>query len=102
MKRLAILTICFTAAGFMLGSAFLCNESRAATTDGQSTQVRLPQGPDISAQYLKQARAYREQGRLELSRQTYAQALSTAQSNESAAVIKHELGGVELLLRTMR
>lgn len=59
-------------------------------------------GPDISAQYLKQAREYREQGRYELARQSYAQALSTCQSNEALAVIKHELGGVELLLRTMR
>ncbi|WP_165071641.1 hypothetical protein [Desulfovibrio sp. ZJ200] len=59
-------------------------------------------GPDISAQYLEQARAYRAQGRYELARQSYAQALSTCQSSEALAVIKHELGGVELLLRTMR
>lgn len=59
-------------------------------------------GPDISARYLKQAREYRAQGRYELARQSYAQALSTCQSNEALAVIKHELGGVELLLRTMR
>lgn len=62
--------------------------------------IRL--GPDISARYLKQAREYRAQGRYELARQSYAQALSTCQSNEALAVIKHELGGVELLLRTMR
>lgn len=59
-------------------------------------------GPDISSDYLKQARRYREEGRYELARQSYAQALSTCRSEKDLAVIKRELAGVELLLRTMR
>ncbi|MDR1660796.1 MAG: tetratricopeptide repeat-containing protein [Desulfovibrio sp.] len=59
-------------------------------------------GPDISEKFLDQARAYRAKGRYELARQSYAQALSTCRSNEGMAVIRHEMGGVELLLRTMR
>ena len=60
------------------------------------------QGPDISATYLEEAREYRKQGRYELARQSYAQALSTCRSNASLDIIKRELAGVELLLRTMR
>ena len=60
------------------------------------------QGPDISATYLKEAREYRKQGRYELARQSYAQALSTCRSNANLNIIKRELAGVELLLRTMR
>ena len=69
-----------------------------ATRTAKSTN----QGPDISAKYLKQARAYRDQGRYELARQSYAQALSTCRSAEELAVIEKEMGGIELLLRTMR
>ncbi|MDR2745263.1 MAG: hypothetical protein LBB66_08765 [Desulfovibrio sp.] len=59
-------------------------------------------GPDISEKFLEQAREYRAEGRYELARQSYAQALSTCRSNEGLAVIRYEMGGVELLLRTMR
>ena len=48
------------------------------------------------------AAAYRKQGRYELARQSYAQALSTCRSNAGLDIIKRELAGVELLLRTMR
>ena len=60
------------------------------------------QGPNISAKYLKQARAYRDQGRYELARQSYAQALSTCRTTADLEVIEREMGGIELLLRTMR
>ena len=60
------------------------------------------QGLNISAKYLKQARLYRDQGRYELARQSYTQALSTCRSAEDLAIIEKELGGIELLLRTMR
>lgn len=78
--------------------------AKSVSSYGEQTQSAPPLrlGPNISAHYLKQAREYRKQGRYELARQSYAQALSTCQSNEALAVIKHELGGVELLLRTMR
>lgn len=62
----------------------------------------VSQGPDISAEYLEQARLYREQGRFELARQTYVQALATCRDSANLSIIKRELAGVELLIRTMR
>lgn len=59
-------------------------------------------GPDISVDYLKQARAFRDDGRYELARQAYAQALSTCRNYGNLEIIKRELAGVELLIRTMR
>ncbi|MDR1777778.1 MAG: hypothetical protein LBR31_08145 [Desulfovibrio sp.] len=69
---------------------------------GESRLPPLIDGPDISEAFLEQAREYRDAGRYELARQAYAQALSTCRSNERLAVIRYEMGGVELLLRTMR
>ena len=59
-------------------------------------------GPNISAQYLRQAREYRAEGRFELARQSYVQALSTCRDNDSLYNIRRELAGIELLIRTMR
>lgn len=59
-------------------------------------------GVDISVLYLEQARAYRNSGRYELSRQSYAQALSTCRNEANLEIIKRELAGIELLIRTMR
>lgn len=59
-------------------------------------------GPDISIEYLRQARAYRADGRYDLARQAYTQALSTCRSNANLDIIKRELAGTELLIRTMR
>ncbi|MBQ3060542.1 MAG: hypothetical protein IJD16_09585 [Desulfovibrio sp.] len=58
--------------------------------------------PQISEDYLAQARGYREAGRYELARQSYALALSTCQSPAEMEVIKRELDGVELILRSLR
>lgn len=60
-------------------------------------------GHDISvrAAYLEQARALRDEGRYELSRQSYTQALSTCRDAANLAIIKKELEGVKLLIRTM-
>lgn len=60
------------------------------------------EGPDISLDYLAQARYFRNEGRYELARQSYAQALATCKSNANLAIIEHELAGCELLIRTMR
>lgn len=59
-------------------------------------------GADVSIAYLLQARAFRDQGRYELARQSYAQALSTCRNEANLEIIKRELAGVELLIRTMR
>ena len=55
-----------------------------------------------SLRHLAKARAYRTEGRYELARQGYLQALSLCSDNHTLDVIKRELEGVELLLRTMR
>lgn len=78
-------------------SAYEAGSTQTARTGGSAGQ-----GPNISAKYLKQARQYRDQGRYELARQSYTQALSTCRSAEDLAIIEKELGGIELLLRTMR
>ena len=78
-------------------SAYEAGPTQTARTGGSAGQ-----GPNISAKYLKQARQYRDQGRYELARQSYTQALSTCRSAEDLAIIEKELGGIELLLRTMR
>ncbi len=55
-----------------------------------------------SRAYLQQARAYRAQGRYELARQSYVQALSICSDGPTLKVIQRELEGINLLLRTMR
>lgn len=55
-----------------------------------------------SLAYLGEARQFREQGRYELARQRYLQALSICADDQTLYVIKRELNGIELLLRTMR
>lgn len=67
-----------------------------------AASASVDQGPDISETYLEEARQYREQGRYELARQSYVQALSTCRNSAVLEVIQRELAGVELLLRTMR
>ena len=55
-----------------------------------------------SLAYLHQARAYRAEGRYELARQSYAQALSICSDGPTLKVIQREMEGISLLLRTMR
>lgn len=69
------------------------------TAQGHPT---IGNGMDISVDYLEQARQFRDAGRYELARQAYAQALSTCRDNANLEIIKRELAGVELLIRTMR
>ncbi len=78
-----------------------CNAEIIGGTPIQG-EPSVTRGPDISAQYLHQARLYREDGRYELSRQSYVQALSTCRNNANLEIIRRELAGVELLIRTMR
>lgn len=56
----------------------------------------------LATQYLKEARAYREASRFELARQSYVQALSVCHDPKQYEIIKQELNGIEMLLRTMR
>lgn len=84
---LIILTAALTAAG--------CSSRRGA-------EPTAGPGPNISLEYLQQARHYRAEGRYELAREAYAQALSTCRNNANLAIIERELAGTELLIRTMR
>ena len=62
----------------------------------------LIEANEHSLAYLGQARQFREQGRFELARQRYLQALSICSDDQTLYIIKRELNGVELLLRSMR
>ena len=62
----------------------------------------LSEANEHSLAYLGQARQFREQGRYELARQRYLQALSICADEKTVEILKRELNGVELLLRTMR
>jgi hypothetical protein len=75
----------------------------AAPTPAPAPAPKVILGPDISSDYLKQARRYRQDGRYELSRQSYLQSLATCQAGpDELATIREELGAIELLIRTMR
>ena len=78
--------------------------SGAGSTFAATGQVRptVRPGPDLGVQFINLARIYREQGRYELARQAYAQAISTCQNSANLEIIKREMSGVELLIRTMR
>ena len=56
----------------------------------------------LESRYLREARRYRAEGRYELARQSYVQALSLCSSEKNIMIIRQELNGIELLLRTMR
>ena len=62
----------------------------------------LSEANEHSLAYLGQARQFREEGRYELARQRYLQALSICADDQTLSIIKRELSGIELLLRTMR
>lgn len=69
---------------------------------GTRENTRITRGPNISWDYVEQAREYRKEGRFELARQSYVLALSTCRNDTDLAIIKRELAGVELEIRTMR
>lgn len=69
---------------------------------GARENTRVERGPNISWDYVEKAREYREDGRFELARQSYVLALSTCRDDADLSIIKRELAGVELEIRTMR
>ena len=54
----------------------------------------LSEANEHSLAYLGQARYFREQGRYELARQRYLQALSICADDQTLSIIKRELNGV--------
>lgn len=67
-----------------------------------NTHRRQRSDKSIMNNYLSRARQFRNDGRYELARQSYVQALSVCSDEETLLTIRNELNGVELLLRTMR
>lgn len=88
----------------MMLAAPMCADCVAEPIGGTPIQGEptVDRGVDISAEYLYQARRYRDDGRYELARQSYAQAMSTCRNNANLEIIRREMAGVELLIRTMR
>lgn len=89
---------------FLLSALLLPVDSGAEVIGGTPIPpgATVNRGADVSIAYLRQAREFRDQGRYELSRQAYAQAISTCRNTANLDIIKRELAGVELLIRTMR
>jgi len=73
-----------------------------AQKDAKEKSKYLATANKYSLNYLRQARDFRVRGRYELARQRYLQALSICADEKTVEIIKRELNGVELLLRTMR
>ena len=73
-----------------------------AQRDAKEKSKYLATANKYSLNYLRQARDFRVRGRYELARQRYLQALSICADEKTVEIIKRELNGVELLLRTMR
>ena len=69
----------------------------SSASEGGSFSAR-----QLESRYMREARAYRSQGRYELARQSYAQALSVCTGQKRIANIRAELARMEMLLRTMR
>lgn len=62
----------------------------------------LSEANEFSLEYLEEARNYRHDGRFELARQSYLQALSICSDGHTHEIIKRELNGLELILRSKR
>jgi len=77
-------------------------EDAQARRAAQDHADYLAQANKSSLIYLEQAREFRAAGRYELARQRYLQALSICADDQTLIIIKRELSGVEMLLRTMR
>lgn len=77
-------------------------EDAQARRAAQDHADYLAQANKSSLIYLEQARGFRTEGRYELARQRYLQALSICADDQTLSIIKRELSGVEMLLRTMR
>ena len=105
------LTACFALPLAALPAAALADSISSYSGQAGDAQAKreakeranyLSEANEHSLAYLGQARQFREQGRYELARQRYLQALSICADDQTLSIIKRELNGVELLLRTMR
>ncbi|SDF07568.1 tetratricopeptide repeat protein [Desulfovibrio legallii] len=74
----------------------------AARKAAREHAAYLSDANEYSLKYMQEAREYRSLGRYELARQRYLQALSICADDATAQILRRELDGVDLLLRTMR
>lgn len=93
----------FLAAACLPISAPFAEGDPLATPQPAAQKTAEPQLEDKASQaYLAQARAFKNDGRYELARQSCAFALSTCKNMANLEIIKRELDEIELLIRSMR
>ncbi|MBQ7738229.1 MAG: hypothetical protein IJT59_01050 [Desulfovibrionaceae bacterium] len=110
MYKKMILHIC--AWLLCLATIFPLTKANAADFSSSQNEAQLTLTPIYVAfsqstrfleqRYLREARRYRREGRYELARQSYALALSICSNEKRIAIIRQELDGMDLLLRTLR
>ncbi len=101
----ALISSCFFAATLARADSLSSYDSNDRTFQEQwdsRSQHSYSSANSYSLGYLKEARKFRSAGRYELARQRYLQALSICTDDRTIHILKQELDGVELLLRTMR
>lgn len=96
MRKLFLLSL---ATLFITSAPAWCEPIGGYPITGNPT---VSKNTDLSVKFIEQARKYRDEGRLELARQSYALAISTCHNNANLEIIRRELAGVELMIRTMR
>jgi len=99
---LLFIAACFPATARADSLSYNGQSDAQAKREAKDRANYLSEANEHSLAYLGQARQFREQGRYELARQRYLQALSICADDQTLEIIKRELNGVELLLRTMR
>ena len=97
MKNLLLL-ICLILVlpGLTVSNALAASEPEELHVDASLSTKSLEK------RYLKEARKYRAEGRYELARQSYVLALSICSDVHRLEIIRQELDGLEMLLRTLR
>ena len=102
----ALILSCFFAAVLARADSLSSYDNTDGTLQEHRESWSQPSSPSstnsYSLAYLKEAREFRSAGRYELARQRYLQALSICNDDRTIHILKRELDGVELLLRTMR
>ncbi|MCR5813992.1 MAG: hypothetical protein K6G15_05835 [Desulfovibrio sp.] len=82
--------------------ALAAAQSDASLQPGERLLCASQSTKSLESRYLREARKYRSEGRYELARQSYVLALSICSDVNRLAVIRQELDGLEMLLRTLR
>ena len=103
LRAMALTCFFCTMLSFISSSPAYDGTASSGTPQVQTnTHRRHRTDNSLMRDFLKRARRYRNEGRYELARQSYVQALSVCSDEETLLTIRNELDGIELLLRTMR